>query len=777
MAVVQFVMVSSVVSDGAGNPVPGPVAAIPANYLTALKARVDQYWSDVSGGRVQVAWSTDISLVLAQTLSEWSDLDVRARINAARSQGNVPAGTNVVLIANDNTAPSASTPQGSSPYVHATWLSPAVVAHEMGHFFEWAGTRRSGHADLARTFLRDEYGDPTCIMGGEDNKYSFADAQVPALPLSPKSTRSGPLMNPALVDQCGWLDTGSAQVVNLDRDTLGSVTLKPWTGAPPEGGSGTPRLVIVDGVGPERSRLYVCIRQARGWDRGFAKAGLISALHPTPSSLWLCAYLATSSADSLLLTRQMVTDGASVPLELVPIRIRIGQTTPEGTNLEFFRDSWRGTATIEGVECDPLAQVAVAAWGHTADMYVIDRDGAVRYNHFNGDGWEHLPWPVIAGVRCDPLGGIAAVARAEGLVDVFVVDTDGTVRRRQRHHRSWSPAWDVVTGGGLDAQSSLAASRLDQRTLMLCGVRPDTQVSRTLIDENGVAANWTSAPNFSMRRVAATPAEDLGGRIYATAVTHPDGTIRDTPDVAARDRNAWGSVGTLVFEAARPITASRMVGADDFVVAGTSPLTVLFWTGAEWTSEALRPVDREPQGGLSCFSMESESFHAAYIDVDGLVNILAWSPRQDFRPAKNQYQAESTVILQAASGHLVQAKNGGGDGMGADSGNYGAWERLRMLECETYVINAGATRRVVAFQTDDGHYVGASNGGGSHLVATATKVGPWERFYLHELGHSKVTLGCINEIHFWSAVGGGGGPLAADKAQEKEWETFLMAVV
>ncbi|HEX5336629.1 MAG TPA: hypothetical protein VFW55_12150, partial [Propionicimonas sp.] len=572
--------------------------------------------------------------------------------------------------------------------------------------------------------------------------------------------------------------TLSARVRVLDREALGSAVLKAWTGATPEGGAGTPTVAIVDGVGQEEARLYVCIRQATGWDRGFAKASMISPLFPQGPARWLCAYLATRSGDSLLLAREQVVDGSSVSLNLVPIRVRVGSTTPEGTNLEFFRDPWRGSARIEGVECEPTAQIAVAPWGSTADMYVIDREGYVRYNHFNGHGWEHLPWGVIDGVRCDPLGGIACVARVEGLVDVFVIDTDGTVQRRQRHHRNWSPAWQPIEGGGLDARSSLAASLVAEHTVMLCGVRPsDGIVSRTLVDEFGAAGNWESAPPVSMRRVAATSAEDLGGRIYATAVNNPDRTIWDTPDVDTRNPAGWDFVGTLMFDARRPITASRMVGADDFVVAGTAPLTVLFWTGTAWLSEPLPELDRQAEGGLACFSLQAESFHCAWVDSDGGVNVLGWSPRQDFRPAMNQYQAESTVVFQAATGHLVQANGGGGDGMSANSGNLGAWEKLRMLEFGTYVVNAGARRRVVTFQTDDGHYVGATGGGGSHLVATASQVGPWETFYVHDLGYSRVTVGCHNELHFWSAVGGGGAALAADKSEEKEWETFTMVPV
>jgi hypothetical protein len=114
--------------------------------------------------------------------------------------------------------------------------------------------------------------------------------------------------------------------------------------------------------------------------------------------------------------------------------------------------------------------------------------------------------------------------------------------------------------------------------------------------------------------------------------------------------------------------------------------------------------------------------------------------------------------------------------MGADGEFVGDWERLRMLELGSYVINAGERRRIVAFQAHNGQYVSATGGGGSHVMATATKVGPWEHFYLHELPGQplEVTIGCINEIHFWTAPDGGGAALAANKAWEKQWETFSL---
>jgi hypothetical protein len=105
-----------------------------------------------------------------------------------------------------------------------------------------------------------------------------------------------------------------------------------------------------------------------------------------------------------------------------------------------------------------------------------------------------------------------------------------------------------------------------------------------------------------------------------------------------------------------------------------------------------------------------------------------------------------------------------------------------MLDCQTVVINAGETRRLVVFQTQNGQYVGAVNGGGSHLIAEATQAGPWETFYLEERpgflpGVGPVTIRCINETHYWSAVGGGGHAMAADKSTVGDWERLTLLVV
>jgi len=781
-----FALVLTVVSDDVGNPVPGGVSDIILGaYSAALKTRLSQYWDAVSGGRVEFDWQPDVSLQVTQTMKEWAALSPRDKIAEARAQARdqnlIPDSTEVILIANDADTPRAVTPSGSSPYVHVSQLTAAAVAHELGHFFEWRGSHTAGHADVARDFFRDEYADRTCIMGGESDKFSFKDATIPGLSTLTFATRSGPLMNPALVDQCGWLDPASPHVAVINPAMLGQVTLQSWRGAPTtDAAGGAPVVAILDGRAPDEGRLYMCVREAVGWDRGFASPYLVSLRHETLKLL--CVYLSTPSGDSLLLASIPASAGSSSTLGRVPLRVDVLQSTPEGVTIRLDDSPWRGSYALEGVECAPAAQVATAAWGIAADAFVIDRNGKVRNNHFNGHGWEHKPWPLIDGVTCDPLGGIAAVARHAGLVEVFVTDLSGAVHRMQRRDWTWSPAWEPLPGGGFGPQSSLAAARIDDDHLLLCGVRPDGQISRVEVGDAGTLANWVSAPPMMMSHVAATQFDAARGRIYAVAANNVDRSVWATPNIGSPDPGSWGPVGTVRAARGLPLAATTMLGASDVVIVGTDPMLLLSWNGIDWVTDAFGPTQRDPAGGLAIMSRIDDSVDVLYIDSSGGVQVSPWSRRTDFAPAWNQYDSEATVVLEAATGHFVRAKNGGGEGMGADGEGIGEWERFRMLDCQTVIINAGETRRLVVFQTHNGQYVGAVGGGGSHLIAEAGQVGPWETFYLNPLpgflpGVGPVTIGCIDESHFWSAVGGGGAALAADKTDPKDWERFELLVL
>jgi len=114
-------------------------------------------------------------------------------------------------------------------------------------------------------------------------------------------------MNPALVDQCGWLDRASPRVRTIDPSTLGSALLQPWRGAPrADSIDGAPVVAIIDGLDPDGGRIYLCVREESGWDRRFS--GLSSAVVPVSPGphLRLFAYLSTPSGDSLLLNWKYV---------------------------------------------------------------------------------------------------------------------------------------------------------------------------------------------------------------------------------------------------------------------------------------------------------------------------------------------------------------------------------------------------------------------------------------------------------------------------------------
>ncbi|MBB3660039.1 hypothetical protein FHX15_005308 [Rhizobium sp. BK650] len=641
----------------------------------------------------------------------------------------------------------------------------------MGHYFEWRGTRKAGHADTTVPFFREEYGDPTCIMGGEDTKFTFVDATFPALIAVSTSRDTGPGMNPALVDQCGWIDADAPRVRRVDQQALGSALLKPWHGAPaPAENRGPAVLATLDGWGPDAGRIYACIRESTAWDRNFP-----SALNPLPA-LRLRVYLSTSSGDSLLLANEPAAANTAISLGIAPIRITVNEVSPEGVTIEFERSSWRGSVALSGVTCDPAAQVATAASGELADAFVIDTAGDVRFNHFNGHGWELLPWQVIDGVKCDPQGGIAAISRHAGLVEVFVTDTEGLVRRRKRLGGGFSPVWETLPGGGLGAKTSLACAKIDEDSTLLCGVRPDRQVSRVEVIDQGLRGDWTSAPPRAVRHIGATTGAPIRGRIYGVDAANPDRSLWATPDIASPDAQSWGVVGKMSFDPATAITAAIPIGLNDAVVFGTTPLSLQLWKGAAWEEELLGAVLRQLSGGLSAFSRHKESLDIAFIDPAGQVNIASWSPDPDFKPAMSQYQGNSIVVLQASDGHFVQAKNGGGDGMGAEGELIGDWEKLRMLDLRTVTTDSGKQRRLVVFQTHDSHYVGAVGGGGSHLIAEATAIGPWETFYLDVSNSPRVTIQCIDESHFWTANNGGGAAVGADKTNPQDWETFVLGV-
>ena len=134
------------------------------------------------------------------------------------------------------------------------------------------------------------------------------------------------------------------------------------------------------------------------------------------------------------------------------------------------------------------------------------------------------------------------------------------------------------------------------------------------------------------------------------------------------------------------------------------------------------------------------------------------------------------VALRTSGGYFVSA-NGGGGGIHEPSCNPGwvalqdtathitQWETFKMIPVATTVTGP----RQYAFQTWDGDYLMAVNGGGlgdenganpsSQLITTATRVGPQEQFKIVPVSAARdgrVAIQTPDGKHFVTAANGGG---------------------
>jgi hypothetical protein len=100
--------------------------------------------------------------------------------------------------------------------------------------------------------------------------------------------------------------------------------------------------------------------------------------------------------------------------------------------------------------------------------------------------------------------------------------------------------------------------------------------------------------------------------------------------------------------------------------------------------------------------------------------------------------------------------------MGADAPLRREWETFTLHGLGSYTGDSGDTLEQVALQAIHGQFVGAVGGGGSHAIAEASVIGPWEQFTLTSVDGAGITLRCIDEVHYLVANDGGGAALAAD---------------
>ena len=139
----------------------------------------------------------------------------------------------------------------------------------------------------------------------------------------------------------------------------------------------------------------------------------------------------------------------------------------------------------------------------------------------------------------------------------------------------------------------------------------------------------------------------------------------------------------------------------------------------------------------------------------------------------------SRSTFQTDNGQFFTAVNGGGGEVLADRDEAGAWEYFTLVDHNGGCLESAD---VVSLRTSDGFYLRADLGGGAGLDASGASAGAWERFTVHRLaGTGAIRSGDFIALealdgHYVVAVMGGGGAVNAGGTQPVEaWETFKIA--
>jgi hypothetical protein len=174
-----FVFIETQVVDGSDAQVqrgsvvlvPGPTQGIIGLYTNVLRASLSRYWSEISGGRVEVQSEGEVSIKVPFRQADWNAMKSKPngngqRIDAALAQARNQAGLadNVVPIVLSNVSDEKRAGQFNSNagiILNAARVCHSAVAHEIGQFFQYQGSRTGGRADVLRSFYREEYADRT----------------------------------------------------------------------------------------------------------------------------------------------------------------------------------------------------------------------------------------------------------------------------------------------------------------------------------------------------------------------------------------------------------------------------------------------------------------------------------------------------------------------------------------------------------------------------------------------------------------------------------------
>jgi len=167
-------------------------------------------------------------------------------------------------------------------------------------------------------------------------------------------------------------------------------------------------------------------------------------------------------------------------------------------------------------------------------------------------------------------------------------------------------------------------------------------------------------------------------------------------------------------------------------------------------------------------------------------NQLGWETFKVVKPSGGSIANGDTVGLQASSGSWVSAQNGGGGPVFAYGGALGSWEQLKITGLSASSPQPqpqppGTTPTTIANvslkTTLRGNFVGAQNGGGGAVTATATVAQGWETFAMIDVNGGALQSGDSVFIQasngqYFQALNGGGSSLNAASSSRLGWETF-----
>ena len=143
------------------------------------------------------------------------------------------------------------------------------------------------------------------------------------------------------------------------------------------------------------------------------------------------------------------------------------------------------------------------------------------------------------------------------------------------------------------------------------------------------------------------------------------------------------------------------------------------------------------------------------------------------------YAGGPTLAFRTATGHYLVAENGGGAHVAANRTAIGPWERFSFID-----VNGGAllNNDIINLRAYNGQFVVAENGGGSVVNANRNAAGAWEAFRIINLDGwgdfltgDRVALQAANG-QYVVAENGGGGAVNANRSAVSTWETFVITL-